>query len=145
MKIKITEYFPEATAADIAHHQRSAAESPMLSSENHHGATATGTTMFFTTNGSEAPRGNGNAQPFGMLAPSAALSENPSVVPGNGHKLYTIQRVNGNGGNGKTDGVGGGHRHTLEDSDRVKKNSVHRYLLKKSKDEKKIVVSGHFS
>lgn len=100
--------------------------------------------MFFS-NGTETPRGNGNAQPFGMLAPSAALSENPSALPGNGHKLYTIQRVNGNGGNGKTDGVGGGHRHTLEDSDRVKKNSVHRYLLKKSKDEKKVLVSGQFS
>lgn len=99
--------------------------------------------MLFS-DGGDAPRGNGNAQSFGLLAPNAALSENPSAIPGNGQRLYIIQRVNGNGGNGKTDGVGGGHRHTLEDSDRVKKNSVHRYLLKKSKDEKKVVVSVHF-
>lgn len=39
-------------------------------------------------------------------------------------KIYTIQRVNGNGGNGKGDGVAGPHKHTLEESDRVKKNSV---------------------
>lgn len=99
--------------------------------------------MFFP-NGSDSARGNSGTQPFGMLMSNPALSENPSTVAGNGQKLYTIQRVNGNGGNGKTDGVGGGHRHTLEDSDRVKKNSVHRYLLKKSKDEKKVVVSLHF-
>jgi hypothetical protein len=140
VKIKITEYFPEATAADISHHQRSAADSSVLLGDNQHGANATATAMFFP-NRSDAARGGGNgSQPFGMLTPSPALSENPSAVAGNGQKLYTIQRVNGNGGNGKTDGVGGGHRHTLEDSDRVKKNSVHRYLLKKSKDEKKVVV-----
>lgn len=101
--------------------------------------------MFFP-NESDSARGNSGTQPFGLLTSNPALSENPSAVAGNGQKLYTIQRVNGNGGNGKTDGVGGGHRHTLEDSDRVKKNSVHRYLLKKSKEEKKVVVvSLHFS
>jgi hypothetical protein len=138
VKIKITEYFPEATAADISNHQRNAVDSTVLSSDNHHGANATTATNMIFPNGSDAARGN--PQSFGMLTPGPALSENPSLVAGDGHKLYIIQRVNGNGGNGKTDGVGGGHRHTLEDSDRVKKNSVHRYLLKKSKGEKKVVV-----
>jgi glutathione S-transferase len=49
-------------------------------------------------------------------------------------KYYTFQRVNGNGGNGKGDGVAGPHKHTLEDSDRVKKNSVIRWLAKCEKD-----------
>ncbi|RKL40552.1 hypothetical protein BFJ72_g6153 [Fusarium proliferatum] len=45
-----------------------------------------------------------------------------------GQRLWTIQRVNGNGGNGKGDGVAGPHKHTLERSDEIKKNSVQRYL-----------------
>ena len=52
-------------------------------------------------------------------------------------KFYTFQRVNGNGGNGKGDGVAGPHKHTLEESDRVKKNSVIRWQMKLDKDDKK--------
>jgi len=52
-------------------------------------------------------------------------------------KYYTFQRVNGNGGNGKGDGVAGPHKHTLEESDRVKKNSVLRWLAKCEKDDRK--------
>jgi hypothetical protein len=36
--------------------------------------------------------------------------------------------------------LGCGHQHTLEDSDRVKKNSVQRILLKEDKERKKSVV-----
>ena len=79
-------------------------------------------------------------QPFGMLAPSAGL---PVGHPGAaGQRYYTIQRVNGNGGNGKGDGVAGPHKHTLEESDKVKKNSVQRYLVKEEKEKKKTQVSG---
>lgn len=102
-----------------------------LSSEGH------ATNLFFTNGGDT--RGG---QPFGALASSPALPGTHSVA--RGQKVYTIQRVNGNGGNGKTDGIGGGHRHTLEESDRVKKNSVQRFFLKKAKDEKKEVVSESF-
>jgi glutathione S-transferase len=56
-------------------------------------------------------------------------------------KFYTIQRVNGNGGNGKGDGVPGPHKHSLEESDRVKKNSVVRWIMKNDKDKKKVPVS----
>ncbi|EEH08085.1 conserved hypothetical protein [Histoplasma capsulatum G186AR] len=76
--------------------------------------------------------------PFGVLAPSATLPEgHPGAA---GARYYTIQRVNGNGGNGRTDGIGGPHRHTLEESDRIKKNSVQRYLLKEEKERKRIMV-----
>jgi glutathione S-transferase len=47
-----------------------------------------------------------------------------------GQRLWTIQRVNGNGGNGKGDGVAGPHKHTLERSDEIKKNSVQRLLAR---------------
>ena len=56
-------------------------------------------------------------------------------------RYYTIQRVNGNGGNGKGDGVAGPHKHTLEMSDQVKKNTVQRYMMKRDKEEKKTQVS----
>ena len=63
-------------------------------------------------------------------------------IPGsNEEKYYTIQRVNGNGGNGKGDGVAGPHKHTLEESDRVKKNTIQRNLLKEEKEKKKSQVS----
>ena len=59
-------------------------------------------------------------------------------------KFYTFQRVNGNGGNGKGDGVAGPHKHTLEESDRVKKNSVIRWQAKCEKGgSKKSLVSLH--
>lgn len=73
-----------------------------------------------------------------MLAPGSNL---PDDHPGaNGDRYFTIQRVNGNGANGKNEGVGGGHRHTLEDSDRVKKNSVQRHIMKEEKERKKAAV-----
>lgn len=52
-------------------------------------------------------------------------------------KIYTIQRVNGNGANGKADGNPGPHKHDLEESDRIKKNSVIRHTLKNEKEKKK--------
>jgi hypothetical protein len=71
------------------------------------------------------------------------LTSNPALPEGhpgvNGARYFTIQRVNG-GANGRADGVGGGHRHTLEESDRVKRNSVQRFLLKEAKDKKKTSV-----
>jgi glutathione S-transferase len=68
-----------------------------------------------------------------LSAPSSNLPENH---PGaNGKRYFTIQRVNGTGVQGQ--GLGCGHQHTLEDSDRVKKNSVQRVLLKEDKERKK--------
>ncbi|KAL2207357.1 hypothetical protein CC79DRAFT_1273288 [Sarocladium strictum] len=58
-----------------------------------------------------------------------------------GEKFWTVQRVNGNGGNGKGDGVAGPHKHTLERSDEIKKNTVQRLLAKKEKEIKKQQVS----
>lgn len=130
MKIKITEYLPRATTADSPD-QRSAMDAS--SSVGH------ATTLFFTS-GEDMRR----SQPFGVLTPSTTLSE--ENLAARGQRLFTIQRVNGNGGNGKADGIGGGHRHTLVESDSVKKNSVQRYLQKKAKDEKRVLVSeAHFS
>ena len=58
-----------------------------------------------------------------------------------GQKFWTIQRVNGNGGNGKADGVAGPHKHTLARSDEIKKNSIQRYLAQQEKESKKLQAS----
>lgn len=79
-----------------------------------------------------------NDQAFEMLASNPGLP--PSHPGANGARYYTIQRVNGNGANGKDDGVSGGHQHTLEESDRVKKSSVQRSVLKDKKDKRTRVV-----
>ena len=74
-------------------------------------------------------------QQFGMPMVQAGVTANhPGAT---GERFYTIQRVNGNGGNGKGDGVAGPHKHGLA---RViaSENSVQRYLLQKDKDDKKI-------
>ncbi|KAK7632175.1 glutathione S-transferase [Phyllosticta citricarpa] len=59
---------------------------------------------------------------------------NPSPYHG---KIFTIQRVNGNGANGKVDGHPGPHRHTLQDSDRIKKSSVTRWMREQEKAKKR--------
>ena len=76
---------------------------------------------------------------FGMLGPGdGALPLDPAGSDGS--RYYTIQRVNGNGGNGKGDGTAGPHKHTLQESDRVKKNSIARHFLKLEKVKKKTQV-----
>ncbi|KAH6678271.1 hypothetical protein B0J14DRAFT_582325 [Halenospora varia] len=78
---------------------------------------------------------------FGMSLVNPVL---PPNHPGaDGRRYYTIQRVNGNGGNGKGDGVPGPHKHPLSESDRVKKNSVQRWLLKQDKEAKKTQKTYH--
>ncbi|OKP12748.1 hypothetical protein PENSUB_1480 [Penicillium subrubescens] len=113
VKIKITEYFPTAGVLEDV-----AISEDMLPDMH---------SMF--------PLQGNNS--FSVLsAPSSNLPENH---PGaNGKRYFTIQRVNGTGVQGQ--GLGCGHQHTLEDSDRVKKNSVQRVLLKEDKERKKNMV-----
>lgn len=69
-----------------------------------------------------------------------------SISPGaDGARFYTIQRVNGNGANGKGDGTVGAHRHTIEESDRIKKNSIHRHFIKEEKERRKSHVRSKIS
>ena len=78
-----------------------------------------------------------NSQPLGVLR-----SNDQSSEPGHdGARYYTIQRVNGNGANGKGDGTAGSHKHTIEESDKVKKSSIHRYFIKQEKERRKSLVS----
>ena len=128
VKIKITEYFPGANTSLSA--------SDFGSSIDGLPVDLSAAANLFAADSQNSANGTGanEAQPFGVLAPSANL---PLGHPGaNGAKYYTIQRVNGNNA-GKADTPGGPHKHTLEESDRVKKNSVQRFLLKEAKEKKK--------
>ena len=78
----------------------------------------------------------------GMGPPTGGSVMSLDGLPG--QRYYTIQRVNGNGANGKSDGVPGPHKHTLEESDRVKKNSVLRREAEWEKERRKLMVSSSF-
>ena len=83
--------------------------------------------------------GGNNAHTINLLRSSNGP---PPAQPGNdGSRYYTIQRVNGNGANGKGDGTAGAHKHTMEESDRVKKSSIQRQFLKEEKERRKSLVS----
>ncbi|KAI1421617.1 hypothetical protein F5Y12DRAFT_787319 [Xylaria sp. FL1777] len=81
-----------------------------------------------------------NASPTTSF-PSLHQFPDGTVRPVNGQsttkKYWTIQRVNGNGGNGKGDGVPGPHKHTLQKSDEIKKSTVQRFLAAQEKEAKK--------
>ncbi|UKZ87632.1 uncharacterized protein TrAFT101_003411 [Trichoderma asperellum] len=71
------------------------------------------------------------------VAAAIAAGTAANAVVSTGQRFWTIQRVNGNGGNGKGDGVAGPHRHTLERSDEIKKSSVQRFVALRDKKAKK--------
>ncbi|KAF2735485.1 hypothetical protein EJ04DRAFT_195290 [Polyplosphaeria fusca] len=122
VKIKITEYFDGAELTEQTGQQPPVDN--MLDGSSFFGqprvSAQTQLTPWGVTNMQNMPTGLHLAQP----APPPK-------------KFYTIQRVNGNGGNGKGDGIAGPHKHSLEESDKVKKNSVVRWMMKNEKDKKK--------
>ena len=143
VKIKITEYFPGSSYQD-----QQQQGFPPVASQNHFDPS--NANNFFAPGQPGGPPVTPQ-QPFGTIGPmnTATMSTMSPISHGfpvghpgaTGQRFYTIQRVNGNGGNGKGDGVAGPHKHTLEESDRVKKNSVQRYMLKEEKQKKKTQVS----
>ncbi|KAI9735140.1 MAG: hypothetical protein M1834_001728 [Cirrosporium novae-zelandiae] len=124
VKIKITEYFPVMSPEYAAAVQSGPVDGNPASN-------------FFAPDQIGAPA-TGQPQILGVLAPGGNL---PPGHPGaTGARYYTIQRVNGNGANGKADGTAGPHKHTLDESDRVKKNSVQRHFMKEEKEKRKTQV-----
>ncbi|KAI9759016.1 MAG: hypothetical protein M1835_000478, partial [Candelina submexicana] len=119
VKIKITEYFPGAILlSDLG----SAIPPGQLDTAHANNFFAPG-------------QPGAQHQSFGVGAPNGPLALGRQCATS--QRYYTIQRVNGNGGNGKGDGVAGPHKHTLEESDKVKKNSVQRHFIKEEKEKKK--------
>lgn len=125
VKIKITEYFPGAMLR------------PDFAPEGFEGNVNVGSTYTPTSQNSLAVQ---EQQSFRM--PLSGQISGGNHPGSSGQRYYTIQRVNGNGANGKGDGIAGPHKHTLADSDKVKKNSIQRYVMKRELEEKKSQVSG---
>lgn len=127
VKIKITEYFPGAMLRAGFEPDGGPVQQPDPTQGNN----------FFAP----GQPGAQQMQQFGMGMGNSVIPPNQPHPGAGGERYYTIQRVNGNGGNGKGDGVPGPHKHNLSESDRVKKNSVQRHVLKQDKEDKKTQVS----
>ncbi|KAK8192850.1 uncharacterized protein BKA78DRAFT_294311 [Phyllosticta capitalensis] len=131
VKVKITEYEPGAATPDSVGNLTEQVSN-----------LASSTSLDSVDLGPVGPGQQNQQWPF-----SARMSLSPFQG-----KIFTIQRVNGNGANGKVDGNPGPHRHSLQDSDRIKKNSVVRWVQKNEKSKRKpqevqipiISISMHF-
>jgi hypothetical protein len=124
VKVKITEYFDGDELTEQTGQQPPGRTNTLSLDGAGTGA------QFFGQN-------SGGAGSWGMPGMTMAQTAPASTQS---KRFYTIQRVNGNGGNGKGDGVAGPHKHTLEESDRVKKNSVQRWLANNERERKKAQV-----
>jgi hypothetical protein len=138
VKIKITEYFDQDEYTEQVGHRPPGAEAEATSSMAAHQQSASldQNQQFFGQTQMMQRDVNGWDIPPNLAQFTAGPGPAPPPRPPP-KKYYTFQRVNGNGGNGKGDGVAGPHKHTLEESDRVKKNSVVRWLAKCEKDDRK--------
>ncbi|KAI9674739.1 MAG: hypothetical protein M1817_001643 [Caeruleum heppii] len=129
VKIKITEYFPNAMLPQTGLLSSGTAN---LDPDN--------VNNFFAPGQPGGPPLQ-HSPHFGVLTPTLGF---PTAHPGStSQRYYTIQRVNGNGGNGKGDGVAGPHKHTLAMSDAVKRNSVERFKAKEEKQRKRTQKTYH--
>ncbi|KAF2842471.1 hypothetical protein M501DRAFT_1022452 [Patellaria atrata CBS 101060] len=129
VKIKITEYQPGALPPEL-----------FVQASGPDQCVAQQTQTFYSQASVETFTSGGSLWPINTIAsPPNTMGANP-IYSG---KYYTIQRVNGNNGNGKNDGVSGGHKHTLQDSDRIKKNSVIRFAVKDEKEKKQAEKTYH--
>lgn len=143
VKIKITEYFPGARQIMEKEAESTLASEPPASNDND---------FFSPPQSGTVLQSQGQMRRFPLLAPndgSISTDETlrlnqPSTVrmsqPSASKRYYTIQRVNGNGANGKTDGTAGPHKHSLEESDRIKKSSVVRHVLQEERVKKRCEV-----
>ncbi|KAH7388611.1 hypothetical protein BKA66DRAFT_54685 [Pyrenochaeta sp. MPI-SDFR-AT-0127] len=147
VKIKITEFFDQREYEEQLGERPPGAEendatSPIAMTTSTPGNTgATPGPQFFGQGPMlpQQPVSGWDLTGMGMPHYAAGPPPPPGAPP---KKFYTFQRVNGNGGNGKGDGVAGPHKHTLEESDRVKKNSVIRWQAKIEKDDRKKAQGG---
>jgi glutathione S-transferase len=140
VKIKITEYFDHQEYVEqVGHDPPGAVGDATSQSQNFFGQTQMGQ-QSRDVDGWDMPTNMAQSIPQFAAGPGS-----PSTSRSSSKKYYTFQRVNGNGGNGKGDGVAGPHKHTLEESDRVKKNSVFRWLAKREKDDRRKSQVSHSS
>ncbi|KAK5090114.1 hypothetical protein LTR05_000283 [Lithohypha guttulata] len=130
VKIKVTEFFGTEELEAL----RKLGLEPDTSSNNQEAGTGN---LTFILDGNQNEGSNDST--FGILEPAR---DHPPNHPGySGKKWYMVQRVNGGDGeDGEERDLD--HKHSLEESDRIKKNSVQRWLLSKKKENKKAAKAG---
>lgn len=122
VKIKITEFFAGSTREDIQGHLNLQPRSQDLRAE-HILAKVNGRVVATTQASFDSAIG-------GAVANGESAT---AAIPAT-QRFYTVQRVNGTGAGGtRGDQIRPNHKHTLEESDRIKKNSVVRWMVKPKK------------
>lgn len=138
VKIKITEYFPGARQILGEDAPPPPASETQVNNNNNNN-------FFSAGHSGNVVQSQQQPRQFPFIAPSDGSPANDGTLRlsnpnADSRRFYTIQRVNGNGANGKNDGTAGPHKHSLADSDRIKKNTVLRHMLKAEKEKKKFEV-----
>lgn len=130
VKIKVTEYFGNDEIETLRKLGFGLDVNPGVVSQEADGD------LTFVINGKH--QHDVNESTFGILEPNQNF---PPGHPGHGgKKWYMVQRVNGNDKDGDDpEDRDLDHKHTLDESDRIKKNSVQRWLLAREKGKKKAV------
>jgi hypothetical protein len=174
VKIKITEYFSAEQAREMGLTQNELNESNALAGGTgalvtESDAFAGDDNAAFSVDMNAANQAPSDMNGFGDLSanadPNFGLLQLPRALPqghpgADGKRWYTIQRVKGNPGGGAVRGTADpdddeadqslidsstrDHKHTLEDSDRIKKNSVQRWMMKEEKEKKRLSVCSPF-
>jgi len=130
VKIKITEFFVGATKDDIQGHLNLQPRSSDLRAED---ILAKVNTDAVAT----------SQQSFDSVMGGIATAEKTNTAS---RRFYTIQRVNGTGAGGtRGEQICPNHRHTLEDSDKIKKNSIIRAMMKSNKKQRPQPLSVSYS
>ncbi|KAF1946105.1 hypothetical protein EJ02DRAFT_261549 [Clathrospora elynae] len=141
VKVKITEFFDQKEYEEqLGQRPPGAEEDPTSPTSPTASIVANGPGQQFY--GQQPVGGGWDMPPICMAQYTPSPQPQPDTPS---KKFYTFQRVNGNGGNGKGDGVAGPHKHTLDESDRVKKNSVLRWQANIDKDNRKKAQGGDAS
>lgn len=132
VKIKVTEFFGKEELEAL----RKLGLGPDATSSNTNSEQAGEFTFMLDGGGRGKSTSENVDMPFGVLEPTQKY---PQGHPGEGgRRWYMVQRVSGNDKETETtDDHDLDHKHTLEESDRIKKNSVQRWMLAREKEKKK--------
>lgn len=125
VKIKITEYLPGTPSAEILAHVR---QQKQLDNAGISGSSV----PFQVQDPSVQEPLSAWCPPMSALA--ASVEQLAANVEQGSARLYTVQRVDGLTVNSQMGG-NPGHKHTLDDSDQVKKNSVIRWMVKSGRGQ----------
>ncbi|KAK4944529.1 hypothetical protein LTR66_014491, partial [Elasticomyces elasticus] len=132
VKIKITEFF---SSEELENMGLSSVDVSASANEAYGQELPVGGFNFVMESGTGETRSSVDEPRFGVLESSSRL---PEGHPGaGGRKWYLVQRVNILDKDDGDEPRNLDHKHTLEESDRIKKNSVQRWLIAQEKEKRR--------